>query len=139
MHRTFILVALLLIALISLTACGRTADTQSFITAPGKYELFDKQMTIEVVESPEGDINYTVTRGPRAVGHTKPPIRKNNQWFIHAATADAVWSYYGDNRIVLTEFSDRGSKFTDSNSDPALWQRAPAAFLDRLPGELKDR
>jgi hypothetical protein len=71
------------------------------------------------------------------VGPTKPPIRKNGDWFIYPATADAVWVYHGDKDVLLIEFSDKGSKFTSNSVVPDLLLRAPAAFLDRLPKEMK--
>jgi hypothetical protein len=137
MNRTFLSAASLFIVVFSFIACDRTAEGPRFITAPGKFELFHKQMTVEVVETPDGDVNYAVTRGTGKVGPTKPPIRKSNGWFIYAATADAVWSYHGDNDVLLIEFFDKGSKFTSNSAVPDLLQRAPAAFLDHLPKEMK--
>ena len=137
MNRRFPSVTLLFVVLISLIACDRSAEAPRFITASGKFELFDKQMTIEVVEVPEGRINYTITRGTGKVGLTEPPIRKSSDWFIYPATMDAVWAYHGDKEVLLIEFSDKGSKFTSNSVVPNLLQRAPAAFLDRLPKEMK--
>src|SRR5688572_21787756 len=131
MRRIFISVELLFVVVISLPGCDRTADGPRFITAPGKSELFNKQITVEVIESPAGDINYTIIRGRGKVGPTKPPIQKNNGWFIYAATADVLWAYHGNNDVLLIEMSDEGSKFTNNSVVPDLLQRAPAPFLDR--------
>ena len=44
----------------------------------------------------------------------------------------------GETNMLLIELSDKGdSKFTSLGAVPNLLQRAPPAFVDRLPTDMK--
>ncbi|CAN5296602.1 hypothetical protein BH23VER1_BH23VER1_21060 [soil metagenome] len=119
-----------------LSGCDRSRETPEFVNSTGTF-LFDGQMTIDVVETQDGGINYTVTRGMRTVGPSNPPIRKGSGWFLHAASPDEVWMYDGESNVQVIEFlSDKESKSSDIKVVPDLLQRAPAAFVERLPAHL---
>ena len=144
MQRLIILAALLAL---SLLGCNRgpssdqtlsSRQAPSFITSTGKFKVFGGQSTVTVVETQNGGINYAITRGTTTAGPADPLIRKGSAWAIYPASPDAVWMYDGEKNVLLIEFSDKGSKFTSLDVVPDLLQKAPPAFLERLPARLKD-
>ena len=135
------------LVLVSLTSCDRGPDASSpsFITSTGTFKLFNKKMTVDVVENldiPEGRISYTVTRGGATAELTwkDAPIQRGSPWFIYPASADSVWVYHGDvKNVLLFEYSEQDNtfKFTSNQVVADLVRKAPPAFLDRLPPSLK--
>jgi hypothetical protein len=137
MNRSIILVAFFALGLLGCDRLSSRHDEPKFITSPGTFEVFGGQLTVAVVETADGEINYTVTRGTSTAGPTDPLIRKDSAWLIYAASPDAVWMHDGEENVLLIELSDEGTKFTGIGVVPDLLQRAPPPFLDRLPSHMK--
>jgi hypothetical protein len=137
MKRSLILMAWLVFGLMG---CNREAGSDGgarFIATTGTVKLFGGQLTLAVVETPDGGINYTLTRGTSTAGPATPLIRKGSGWFLYAASPEAVWMHDGATNVLLIEMTDNGSKFTGLSVVPDLLQRAPAPFVDRLPPAMK--
>ncbi|HUF60997.1 MAG TPA: hypothetical protein VMN36_02885 [Verrucomicrobiales bacterium] len=136
--RRSILTALFALGLLGCNRPPGSDDEARFITSTGTFKLFGGQMTVSVLETQNGGINYTVTRGTSMAGPTDPLIRKGSAWLIYAASPDAVWMHDGETNVLLIELSDKGdSRFTSIGVVPDLLQRAPPAFVDRLPSDMK--
>lgn len=137
MKRSIILVAFFALALQGCNRASSPPDEANFITSTGTFKVLGGQLAVTVVETQDGGINYTVTRGTSTAGPAEPLIRKGRPWLIYAASPDAVWMHDGEANVLLIELSEEGSKFTSSSVVPDLLQRAPPAFLDRLPSKMK--
>lgn len=137
MKRSIIVFAFFALALQGCNRPSSSHDEPKFIASTGSFKVLGGQMTVTVVETQDGGINYTVTRGTSTAGPAGPLIRKGSPWLIYPASPDAVWLYDGGKNVLLIELSAEGSKFTSSSVVPDLLQRAPPAFLDRLPSQMK--
>ena len=137
MKQPIILIAIFALTIVGCKPPSNSHDEPQSITSTGTFTVFGGQMSVTVVETQDDRINYTVTRGTRTAAPTDPLIRKGSPWLIYAASPDAVWMHDGETNVLLIEFSDEGSKFTSIGVVPDLLQRAPTAFLDRLPSHMK--
>lgn len=139
MKHPIILTILLALGLLGCNRAPSSDEAPSFITSPGTFKAFGGEVSIAVVETPEGKINFTVARGTSTAGPGNPLIRKDSAWFIYPASPDAVWMFDGEKSVLLIEFSGSGSKFTSSDVVPGILKRAPEPFLARLPPQLRGR
>ena len=127
----------------TLWSCDHLTRAPKFISSIGSFELFSKQITVNVFETQDNRINYTVrrreTNGVETVGPQAQPIAKDRPWFIYPASASEIWIYDGDKDVLLMEFSDKHTAVSDIASVPDLLQRAPPQFSNRLPADLKPK
>ena len=137
MTRSFFpLSALVLLSMLSYN-CDRQGlpEVPQFITTTGTYRLFGGQITVEAFEF-QGDINYKITHGPDTAGPREAWVHKGRPWFIYPAGPNEVWTFDGDQKIVLIEFSGNRIKWMSNDVVPDLLQKAPAEVLGRLPKDL---
>lgn len=118
--------------LLALTLLATHAHAADFITKPGIYYPFE-DTTVRVTEE-DGKIQYRfeIDKGRDSAGPTYPSIDPKSDWFIYPETARTFWAYFGNGRIVLTEFKSNETKFTGSEVVKDLLDRAPAAVQERV-------
>ncbi len=125
---------------VALWGCDHVSRAPKFITSTGSFELFSKQVVVNVFETLDGRINYTVrhkeSNGVETVGPQAEPIARNHRWFIYPVSASEIWIYNGDKDVLLMEFSDKHTTLSNIASVPDLLKRAPPQFLHRLPADL---
>lgn len=135
--RLVLLVAFFVVSILGCNQASESDNTPGFITSPGTYKYFRGQMTVIIEETQDGGINCTVKRG-RTMGVLKACIGKRSAWLIYADTPGTIWTYDGEKHVMSISLSEKGAvTFSWTSVDSDLLQRAPAAFLERLPASMK--
>ena len=124
---------------IGLCGCGDQNESPKFITNAGTVELFGKKMKVEVFNAGKGILNYRITRKGTKAGPGVTALLNGDNWFIYPTSLDAVWVYDGEKNVLLIEFSEKLVKLIGLSSVPDLLNRAPAAFITRLPADLRNK
>jgi len=123
---------------------GDKEDTE-FLTKPGKYELYEGKLIVEVRED-DGvlrfDINFVRPGSTAGVAAKSSAVRAKG-WFVHPVSPSQAWFYQGSEVLYLLERKTGQDRVTITTVRPgtkdgaAVLRKAPNSVMDRLPESFK--